>query len=176
MKLKHAKHLRVVAITPSYRGFGYAVLDGDALVDWGVKSVSGDKNARCLEEVEDLIAHYLPKVIVLQDHSGGQSRRSDRIRELSSRIVAVASSLKLRVAVYSDQQVKQAYFADGRGTKHAIAKILAARFHEELGFRLPPKRRPWMGQDYRMGIFDALALALLAAPTASADPRPDRGR
>jgi hypothetical protein len=33
------------------------------------------------------------------------------------------------------------------------------RFPEELGHRLPPKRKPWMSEDYRMGIFDAVALA-----------------
>jgi len=53
------------------------------------------------------------------------------------------------------------FFADGQGTKHALAEILAARFPEELGCRLPPKRRPWMSEDYRMDIFDAVALALV---------------
>jgi hypothetical protein len=28
-----------------------------------------------------------------------------------------------------------------------------------FGFRFPPKRREWMSEDYRMGIFDAVALA-----------------
>jgi len=30
-----------------------------------------------------------------------------------------------------------------------------------LASRLPPKRRPWMSEDYRMDIFDAVALALI---------------
>jgi hypothetical protein len=50
---------------------------------------------------------------------------------------------------------------DGRGTKHALAEIIAKRFPEELGSRLPPKRKPWMSEDSRMNIFDAVALALL---------------
>ncbi|MCX6925726.1 MAG: hypothetical protein NT154_21315, partial [Verrucomicrobia bacterium] len=48
-----------------------------------------------------------------------------------------------------------------RGTKHALAEIIAQRFPEELGFRVPPKRRPWMSEDFRMDIFDAVALALM---------------
>ena len=42
-----------------------------------------------------------------------------------------------------------------------MAEILAKRLPEELGFRLPPKRRAWMSEDYRMDIFDAVALALM---------------
>jgi hypothetical protein len=52
------------------------------------------------------------------------------------------------------------FFAEGQGTKHALAEMLAGRFPEELASRLPPKRRPWMSEDYRMDIFDAVALAL----------------
>jgi hypothetical protein len=59
-----------------------------------------------------------------------------------------------------DEQLQQIYFADGRGTKHALAEIIAKRFPGELASRLPPKRKPWMSEDYRMSIFDAVALVL----------------
>ena len=39
-----------------------------------------------------------------------------------------------------------------KGTKHALTEIPANKFPDELGFRLPPKRRPWMSKDYRMDI------------------------
>jgi hypothetical protein len=39
--------------------------------------------------------------------------------------------------------------------------IIAKRFPEELGSRLPPERKPWMSEDSRMNIFDAVALALV---------------
>jgi hypothetical protein len=42
----------------------------------------------------------------------------------------------------------------------APTRILAERFPEELGDRLPPKRRPWMSEDYRMGIFEVVALGV----------------
>ncbi len=65
------------------------------------------------------------------------------------------------MALFSHEHVRQVFFADGQGTKHALAEILAKRFPEELGSRLPPKRRAWMSEDSRMDIFDAVALALL---------------
>jgi Holliday junction resolvasome RuvABC endonuclease subunit len=155
------KHHRVMAIAPSTRGFGFAVLEGHTLVDWGVKSVKGDKNSQCMKKLEKLIAQYEPEVIVLQDYSAKGSRRSARIRELGRQIVALASSRKLKVAMFSRERVMRAFFADGQVTKHTLAEVLAKRFPNELGFRLPPKRQPWMSEDSRMDIFEAVALALM---------------
>ena len=44
-------------------------------------------------------------------------------------------------------------------TKQEIAIAIAERF-PELAPRLPRSRKPWMSEDYRMSIFDAVALAL----------------
>lgn len=158
----HPKHVRILAIAPSTRGFGFALLEGlDTLVDWGVKSVKEDKNARSLAKVEDLIAHYHPDVMVLENTSVKPFRRSERIRTLSKQLITLAATRKVTVALSSSEQVRRVFFVDGQGTKHAVAEILAERFPEELGFRLPPKRRPWMSEDSRMDIFDAVALALV---------------
>jgi Holliday junction resolvasome RuvABC endonuclease subunit len=160
------KYPRILAIAPSTRGFGFAVVEGlDMLVDWGVKSIRGDKNTQSISKVEELISHYEPHVIVLEDASIKPFRRSERIRALSKRIVGVAKRRNVIVALLSREQVKQAHFADGKGTKDALAGILANKFPEELGLRLPPKRRPWMSEDYRMGIFEAVALALVVRRT-----------
>ena len=155
------KHHRVMAIAPSTRGFGFAVLEGHTLVDWGVKSVKGDKNSQCIKKLENLIAQYEPEVLVLQDYSAKGSRRSTRIRELGQQITSLASSRKLKTVMFSREQVMQAFFMDGQGTKHTIAEVIAKQFPEELGFRLPPKRELWMSEDSRMDIFEAVALALM---------------
>ena len=169
MSRTHQKPHRILAIAPSTRGFGFAVLDGkETLVDWGVKSVNGNKNAQSLEKVEGLIAYYLPEVIIMEDHSAKNSRRSSRIRELGRQIISAGSNRKIRVRLFSRQRVRRMFFADGEGTKHALAEILAKRFPEELGPRLPPKRRPWTSEDYRMDIFDAVALVLVFRQRKSA--------
>jgi len=156
------KHPRILAIAPSTRGFGYAVLEGHKeLVDWGVKSVTGDKNAESIEKVEEMIAHYTPQVMVLEDTVTKGSRRSPRIQALTKRLIALAESRTVKVALFSQKQVRRVFFADEPGTKHALAEIIAKQFSEELGFRLPPKRKPWMSEDSRMDIFDAVALAMV---------------
>ena len=169
-----------MAVAPSTRGFGFALLEGlDTLADWGVTSVTGDKNTQSVAKVKELIAHYQPDVLVLEDTSTKPFRRSERIRRLSRQIIALAATRKVSVALFSRERVRQVFFADGQGTKHALAEILVQQFPEELGSRLPPKRCPWMSEDSRMYIFDAVALALMlrlkkARPTCLTEQRQRR--
>ena len=97
--------------------------------------------------------------LVLQDTEN--SRRAPRIKTLSHKIISMAVARKVSVALFSHEQVRRVFFADGQGTKHALAEILAQRFRKELGSRLPPKRKPWMSEDYRMDIFDAVGLVVV---------------
>lgn len=154
------KHVRILAIAPTTKGFGYAVLEGsEELVDWGVKVIQGNRNREALAKAKEMIAHYEPRILVLEDTSAKNARRAPRIRALTSKIRALARSQKLRVAMFSQKQIRHAFFPDGKATKHSLAEIMTQRFPEELGSRLPPKRRAWMREDSRMSIFDAVALA-----------------
>lgn len=162
MKKNPIKHLRILSIAPSSRGFGFAVLEGqETLVDWGVKPVKGDKNAQSLLKLGELIEHYQPDFLVLEDVDDKNSRRSPRIKALGKKIMVFAETHKLKVTLFSREQVNRRFFIDGHGTKHVLARIIAGRFPDELGFRLPPKRRLWMSEDRRMDIFDAVALVLM---------------
>jgi len=157
---------RILGIAPSTRGFGFALIEGlNTLADWGVRSIKGDKNAGVVAKVDVFITHYAPDVIALEDTAVKPARRSLRIRALTKRIARLAKHRKVIVASFSRKQIRQGFFADGQGTKHALAEILAKRFPDELGFRLPPKRRPWMSEDSRMDIFEALGLALMVRKT-----------
>ena len=163
-KLTSRNTKRILAIAPSSRGFGFAVLEeGKILVDWGVRSIRTDKNRGALKKAEAMIAHYDPAVLVLPNAAAEGSRRSSRIRKLIAEITAVSTRRKMKVDLMSRNQVIAAFFEDGAGTKHTVAQVLARRFPQELSHRLPPKRKPWNSEDYRMGIFDAVALAFANA-------------
>jgi Holliday junction resolvasome RuvABC endonuclease subunit len=157
-----SRNLRVLAIAPSTRGFGFAVLEGEeTLVDWGATEVKHEKNPETLAKVERLVVHYQPDVLVLPDAFIKNSRRSSRIKSLCQEIATFAETGKIKVKTISSEQVRRSLLGTAEATKHAIAEMLAKRFQAELGSLLPPKRRPWASEDRRMDIFDAAALVVV---------------
>jgi Holliday junction resolvasome RuvABC endonuclease subunit len=160
MSRAYTNDICVLAIDPSTRGFGFAILEGpNRLIDWGVKETKIDKQRKSLNLIEDLIERYQPSVIVVEDYAGKGSRRCRRIERLINDISKLASKRKIRVRSFSRIKVKQAFSECGASNKQEIATAIASRF-PELAPRLPRFRKPWMSEDYRMSIFDAVALAL----------------
>jgi RNase H-fold protein (predicted Holliday junction resolvase) len=156
-------HFRILAIAPTTRGFGFAVLDdANTLADWGGKPVkTGNKNAQSLQKAKELIAHNQPNVLVLQDTAAKDSGRAPRIQKLTKQIIKLAKVHKVKVVLLSKEKIQQAFFADGKGTKQALAEMLAQKFPDELGSMVPPKRKPWMTEHPRMDVFDAVALVVV---------------
>ena len=112
-------------------------------------------------KVKELIDHYQPDALALEDASAKGSRRSPRIRKLGRQIIKLAATRKLRIRVFPRDQVMNAFIASGPKTKPALAQIIAGMFPGQLGRELPPKRKPWMSEDSRVSIFEAVALALV---------------
>lgn len=161
MKTLPLRHCRVLGVSPSTRGFGFAVLEGEGtLADWGATEVKGDKNPGSLAKIERLMMHYEPDVLVLPDVRAKNCRRAPRIKTLCRHIADLAQKRELRMVTLSTEQVRHRCLGTKQGTKHGLALDLADRFPSELGSSLPPKRRPWTSEDRRMDIFDAVGLAL----------------
>ena len=159
------KHVRILAISPLSRGIGYAVMEGpDKLVACGNKAILRDKNAGSLAWVEKFIQFYQPDVLVLPDVNAADTRRAARIKILQRNILAVAKKRQLKVRLISSTQVRGNVLGDAKATKFAVAQMLVGKFPVELETRLPPKRRPWMSEDPRMDIFDAVGMAVAFWP------------
>jgi hypothetical protein len=149
---------RVLAIDPTPRGFGFVVLESPTtLVDWGVKVVREPKEAMTLKKVLDLIRHYMPEIIVLEDHRG--SRRHPRIQRLLVAVGRLATTEGLKSRYIPISWVKKIFRTFHANTKHEIAHAVAQQL-PELAPWLPRYRKAWMSEDYQMAIFDAAALAL----------------
>ena len=159
------KSVRILAIAPLSRGLGYAVMEGsNNLVASGNKVILRDKNAKALAWVNRFIQFYQPDVLVLPNVTAADTRRAARIKTLHRKIVAWAGKKKVKVRLVSVTQVRTQLLGQPKGTKFAVAKTLAEKFPMALGHRLPPKRRPWMSEDPRMDIFDAVGLAVAFWP------------
>jgi Holliday junction resolvasome RuvABC endonuclease subunit len=142
MSRAYTKDMRVLAIDPSTRGFGFVVLEGsNRLIDWGVKETKVDKKRRSLQLIDDLIDRYQPNVIAVEDYSGKGARRCRRIQWLINDISKLASKRKIRVRSFCRVKVKQAFSESGAVSKYEIALAIANRF-PKLAPRLPRFRKP----------------------------------
>jgi hypothetical protein len=173
---------RVLAIDPTSKGFGFAVLEGpDMLIDWGVRHAGPDRNRGSLTQAAALTERYSPEILVVEHTAAKGSRRRPRARRLVKSLLTLAKRHHVRPRRVPRRSVKQ-YFAVTRN-KHQIALEIIRRF-PELEPHLPRTRTFWHGlsesEDERTSYFDAIALALmnnrttlhvLLASTVSGQPR-----
>lgn len=154
-------HKLALAIDPTPRGFGYALFEGPGTpLDWGTTEIRTDQNQKSLERIKKLIKFYHPEVLVLEDCSNGQGRRCERVKTLIDQIAEFSQSQNIPTVKYAADRIKDVFSIVGLRNKHQIAQEICARL-PELAPRIPPKRKPWMSEDRRMGIFDAVALVLI---------------
>lgn len=154
-----SKQVCILAIAPTARGFGYSVMEDEAILECGYKGVRGNKNLNSVSKIEKLMRQFLPDVVVLQDVNTKGSRRAPRIKALHRQIIGLTANHMCKVKLFSGNQLREALLGDVKGTKHEMAEMLAQRFPAELAAKLPPKRRAWENEDGRMDMFDAVGLA-----------------
>lgn len=160
MKRSSPRNLRVLSISPSTKGISFAVLEGaERIIDWGIKIVKSDRNPQSLKRVVGLIEQYRPDVVVAENYKSKDSRRGLRAQELLQSILALASKKRIKSRRFSRAQIRKVFARSDATTKYEIAVEIAKRF-PEFAPRLPRRRKSWMSEDERMGIFDAVALAL----------------
>jgi RNase H-fold protein (predicted Holliday junction resolvase) len=151
-------HLRILAVDPSRRGFGYALFEGRRrLVEWGTTDIRADKDRVALQRIEELIRRYQPMTLVVEDCGHMRSRRNPRVRQLTEQMLALARSSGIEGCALPLPVMYQEFSKKGARTKYDIALTLTRQF-PVLTLRLPPKRRAWQSEDSRMSIFDAAAL------------------
>ena len=159
---------RILALALTTNGIGYAVMEGkEALVDYGVTRVEGDKNVESAKRVEKLLNLYRPDVVVLPDVNDEGTHRALRIQKLHTRVMTMTRKRKLKTVMISGREVRQALLNDPKGTKHEMATVLAERFPGELLRRLPAKRKAWNSENRKMDMFEAVGLAVVYRMRAS---------
>lgn len=160
-KNHNKKHFRVLAISLSANGFGFAIMESNALVDYRNKVFLDDKNVNSLTNIDKLIVRFQPDVLVLHDVNAKGTYRAPRIKELHREVVTLAKKHKLKVKKLSNAELRTGLLNDPRGTKHDMAERIGKLFPDELGSRVPPKRKLWKSELSRMDIFDAVGLAVV---------------
>lgn len=175
--MRDRRHFKqILAIDPTTRGFSFALLERTGrLIDWGGKRApSAGRNRRCAEAVAVLIRTHRPDVLVLEDCTAPGSRRCARVRALIRTLQSVAASHRIPLELVPPRYLREVCAGNPRATKHDVARALAERL-PELARHVPPRRKPWMTEDGRTHIFDAVALAVAVLHRAER-PHGNRGR
>jgi len=151
----------VLSIYPFTRGFAFVLFEGpESPFDWGVKEVKEKhKNTKTLDEIKKLIDQYRPEVLVIEDLTNGESRRTSRIRKLYRMLAHLATTEYVDLQRYKKSQIKECFGFVGASSKYEIAKAIAIQI-PAFAHRIPPFRKPWMSEDPRQNLFDAAALGL----------------
>lgn len=150
----------VLAIYPNPIGFGYAFME-NARKPWdcGMVKVRPMSNKESLKRILSFIEYYEPELLVLQDYEGKYAWKGLRVKKLIGEIMSLAKRLGIEVKRYTREDIRFVFEQFGAKTKHEIAEKITqdlTRFKKEK----PDVRKPWMAEDYRMGMFDALSLAI----------------
>jgi len=174
--MNHNSLTRILALDLHPRSFGYVVVENSSrLLDWGVCSdrrKHAAANVLVCKRMRQLLDLWRPAALVLHNPVKKSRRPNQKKDGLTEWIVAEAKSRRIIVRA----PVKS--YADYQGkilTKYENARRVAERF-PVLTRALPPKRKAWESEHYRMSIFTAAALAMaqLHAKSASTPAMPKR--
>lgn len=150
----------VLSLYPNTRGLGFACIDiPQTLLDFGIVTIRPISNHKILRRVKGFIEYYQPKIIVMRECGGYNRCYSERTIRLLAEIIALAKERQIPVFQYSRKQIQETFELFGAKTKYEVSQKLIEWF-PILSIRTPKLRKAWMDEDYNMGIFDALALAV----------------
>ena len=160
---------RVLAIDPYTHGVGFAVVEeGVGLVDWGLRTTGKPDNRKAVRAVEKLIDRFKPDLLAIEDWEASGARRCERV-EILLNLIANGKWEGIRVRLVSLREIRTLGPLPDMSTKYGRASFFAERFPELHAF-LPPVRKPWMSEDNRMSIFDAVAFAVACVPARTEKP------
>jgi hypothetical protein len=162
---------RVLAVEIRSRKFGFAVLQGTDLLDWGVRGFPAGAQGleAAIGRLVFLLRLYAPSTVT--------ARRTRRVRDESSKRASrvlrrIRTELKRRSVpfiVIARHDVRKFFAGHGCRTKQQVAAVIADSFGQ-LKLRLPRLRKPWEPERNIVVVFDALATAVafnvLREPTA----------
>jgi hypothetical protein len=150
----------ILSLYSNARGLGYVCLESPQnLKESGVLTIRPICNGRILERITKFVDFFKPKVIIVKDFENNYSRQNKRAVALAESIANYAKEVKVPVYRYTRQQIRDVFEQFGAKSKYEIAQKIISWF-PQLEPRAPKIRKPWMAEDYHMGEFDAISLAV----------------
>ncbi|UCI07337.1 hypothetical protein [Mesorhizobium sp. B1-1-8] len=106
-----------------------------------------------------IIERFSPDAVILEEMEMADSCRSPRLRTINGYLAAYIEGYGLPLYRYSPTQVRTTFSYLPQVTKGAIA-VEIARLTPAFLRLVPRRRRAWMSESARMGLFDAASLVI----------------
>ena len=152
---------RIMAVNPGMQYLGIAILEGENLLWYSVKTFPGRKTLPSMRlEVQQFLAQFLqkysPSVLAIEEPFYAPSLQSDNLKKLTRNIKTWGKWKGLRVYGYYPPAVK-AFFCRDDPTKQSLAEAMVVQYPflsqylSVLGWKRP----------YWFHVFDAVGLGLM---------------
>src|SRR6266849_9453454 len=152
---------RILAVNPGMQYLGVAVLEGEELLWYGIKTFPGRRTMPHMRiEVQQYLTKLLhtwrPETLAVEEPFYAQSLLSKNLRTLTQDIKTWGRWKGLRVHSYAPPTVK-AFFCRDQQTKQSLAEAMVERypFLRRYLTILPHRRQYWFH------VFDAVSLGLM---------------
>jgi Holliday junction resolvasome RuvABC endonuclease subunit len=152
----------ILSIDPGTRELGFAVLQGETLLYYGVKTVTNRKApSQVLETITNfirgLIEKYEPSTLAIEKMFITQ-KNSALLYVAAEQIKAVAKEAEITIWEQSPSAIRKRLCKAGRARKREVAKLIADRYPELL--RYYDRTKHWE-IEYYANLFDAVAVGLV---------------
>lgn len=152
----------ILSIDPGTRELGFAVLQGETLLYYGVKTVTNRKAPSHVLEtitgfIKGLIEKYKPSMLAIEKMFITQ-KNSALLYVAAEQVKAVAREGKIPIWEQSPAAIRKRLCKTGRATKREVAKIIS-NLYPELA-RYYNRTKHWE-IEYYSNLFDAVAVGLV---------------
>ncbi|HEY6195532.1 MAG TPA: crossover junction endodeoxyribonuclease RuvC [Candidatus Eisenbacteria bacterium] len=169
------QHKTILGIDPGTKEMGLAAIRGSQLLSFGVRTLRNgtrphDVIGQARRHVLAEIARHSPQVVAIEEPFNLPTKRAHLLNVIADELRARAEELGIEVVELSPEAIRKRVTWNPRATKIEVAEHLVAHGFGHLS-QLIPKRpaRPALGlrpkDKYWLHMFDALAIAIAAAPS-----------
>jgi hypothetical protein len=140
---------------------GFAVFEAAQLLDFGVTVLSQETAAseRAADKIMFLVSLYTPSLVIARTARRAKEPSSDRAAIIMRNAKRAIKRRGLPFMVLKRAEIRRFYAAAGCSSKSDTATWLLA-LYPELGWKEPPRRKPWQREGYWVPAFDAVATAV----------------
>jgi Holliday junction resolvasome RuvABC endonuclease subunit len=146
-----------MAVDPGMQYLGIAILEGENLIWYGVKTFPGkDIRSQLRPYLTAILQKYQPTILAVEEPFYAQSLLSNSLKRLTSDIKTWGKWKRLAVRSYTPPAVK-AFFCRDQKTKQSLAEAMIEKYPFLTRYltNLPWRRRYWFH------VFDAVGLGLM---------------